>query len=228
MEEISLIELWDGIRKRLVWIILAALLGGVAAFALSRFVVAPKYEASTTMIVGRPNDMKTGGTSQIEYNDLLVNQRLVPTYSEIIRSRTITNDVLSNLALDMTSEELSERITVQTLRDSEIISVRVTDTIPERAMDIANETSEIFVDSVKDIMNIDNVQILDAAEMPEKPVSPRILFNTLVGIILGLMIGLMMAVVREVMDDTLKTTEDITDGFEMAVLGVIPTFRKGE
>ena len=75
MEEISLIELWDGIRKRLVWIILAALLGGVAAFALSRFVVAPKYEASTTMIVGRPNDMQTGGTSQIEYNDLLVNQR---------------------------------------------------------------------------------------------------------------------------------------------------------
>lgn len=227
MEEISLLQLWDGIRKRLPMIIVLTLVVGLGSFLINYFVLPPKYEASTTMLISKPKDYNPQGADQINYDDILVNQKLVSTYSEIIRSRGIAKQVIDNLELDFDLADFEDRVSVQTVKDTEVISVKVVDTIPERAMDIANETSEIFRDSIKGIMSIDNVNILDAAELPTVPVSPRVLLNTVLGLLLGLMLGVFLAVIRETTDTTIKTTDEITKEFNLTVLGVIPQFKNG-
>ncbi len=227
MEEISLLQLWDGIRKRLWLVMLLAAVFGVGSFIVNRFVIQPKYEASTMMIMGKPRDAAQKGQDQIEYNEVMMNQKLVSTYSEIIKTRGIAERVIENLRLDFDVKDFSKRVSVQTVKDTEVISVRVIDTIPERAMDIANETSEIFRDSIKEIMSLDNVNILDAADLPTKPVSPRIKMNTALGALVGLMLGVFIAVLRETLDTSIKTPDDISDEFGLTVLGVIPNFKQG-
>ncbi|WP_425538134.1 YveK family protein [Microaceticoccus formicicus] len=227
MEEISLLELWYGIRKRILFIIFLTLLFGAAAFGVSKFLITPQYEASTTMVIGKPKDYGQENSDMIKYSDIQLNQKLVTTYSEIIKSRGIAKQVIDNLDLNVEVKELAKAVSVQTVKDTEVITVKVIDTIPRRAVDIANETSEIFRDSIKVIMNIDNVQILDAAELPEKPIKPSVLRNTAIGLILGLFISVGIAIVKETLDTTIKSPEEITSEFNLTVLGVIPNVKSG-
>lgn len=128
----------------------------------------------------------------------------------------------------MDYSEFSKKVSIEPVKDTQIISVKVVDSIPERAVDIANETSMIFKDSIKKIMKVDNVQILDKATLPENPSSPNIKKNTFIGLILGFIIGMFLALFKELSDTTFKTTDDIQEAFDIPVLGVIPDKSKGE
>lgn len=227
MEEISLLELWDALRKNLGKILGLGVLTAVLTFAVSYFLIIPKYEATTTLIVGKPESYSSSGEG-IQYNDVLLNQKLVSTYSEIMKSRGIADRVIQNLGLNFDLQRFQQALNVRTVNDTEIISVKVTDTIPERAMDIANETAEIFQEEVQSIMKVDNVQIIDAAILPEKPVSPRSAMNGAIGLVLGLMLGVFLALIKEFTDNTIKDADDLTNTFGLPVLGNIPKVKNGE
>ncbi|MDU2202014.1 MAG: GNVR domain-containing protein, partial [Anaerococcus hydrogenalis] len=117
---------------------------------------------------------------------------------------------------------------IEPVKDTQIISVKVVDTVPERSMDIANATSMVFKDSITKIMKVDNVQILDKANLPEEASSPNIKKNTAIGLILGFIIGVAISLFKELSDTTFKTTDDIQEAFDIPVLGMIPDKSKGE
>lgn len=221
-EEISFIELWLGIKKNIFLIVLCILLGGLFAFAVNKFLITPEFETQTTMIIGRPEEYQGAPNKDLDYNDVMLNQKLVSTYSEIIKSREISEEVIQNLGLKFSYKEFIDKLNVQAVKDTELISITVRDTIPERAMDIANETAEIFQKKIVSIMKVDNVQILDEAVFPKEPVSPKVTFNTIIGLILGGVIATFIAIVKELMDNTVKSTEQIQEEFGFPVLGILP------
>lgn len=224
MEEISLLELLEGIKRRIKWIILFMILGGLLAFGVSKFLIRPQYEASTTMIIGKPKDYDKA--ENIEYNQVMLNQKLVSTYSEIIKSRGIAEQVIKNLQLDFDLEKYQKKIEVEPVKDTELISVKVRDNIPQRAVDIANETAEIFQKDIKIIMHVDNVNILDEAVLPQKPSSPKIKRNTALGALLGLFVSSFIAVFIEINDTRIKSAEELQEKFNIPVLGVIPEIKE--
>ncbi|MDU2639448.1 MAG: Wzz/FepE/Etk N-terminal domain-containing protein [Finegoldia magna] len=225
MEEISLLELIEGIKRRIKWIILFMILGGLLAFGVSKFLIRPQYEASTTMIIGKPKEYDIKD-ERSQYNQVMLNQKLVSTYSEIIKSRGIAEQVIKNLQLDFDLEKYQRKVEVEPVKDTELISVKVRDNIPQRAMDIANETAEIFQNDIKTIMQIDNVKILDEAVLPKKPSSPKIKRNTALGALLGLFISSFMAVFIEINDTRIKSAEELQEKFNIPVLGVIPEIKE--
>ena len=155
-------------------------------------------------------------------NDVRLDQKLVGTYTEIIKTRSIANMVIENLDLDLTYEDFRDMVSVKTKNDTEIFEVSVIDTIPERARDIANETSNVFKNSIPDIMRIDNVNILAEAVVAVKPYSPNIIKNTIIGFLLGIIISIFVEIIRLLTDTTIKTSEDISKEFGLTVIGMIP------
>ena len=209
-------------------ITLAVLLGAVG-YGVSKYVLTPKYDSNATMIVSNSTstDSQNPQQTNVELGQIQANKALISTYSEIVKSRGIADKVISNLNLDMDYEEFSEKVSIESVKDTQIISVLVVDTIPERAQDIANETANIFKDSIGDIMKVDNVQILDGAKLPDKPSSPNIMRNTAIGVVLGLILGVMIAMFKELADTTIKTQEDINQYFDLPVIGIIPDKKQG-
>ena len=224
-QEIDLLELGKQILKHSLLILILAILAGAGAFGLSKYVISPKYEANTSMIVSSSKE-QTDKQADVELSQINANRALVSTYSEIVKSRGIADKVSANLNLDMDYEEFSKKVSIEPVKDTQIISVKVVDTIAQRAADIANETSMIFKDSITQIMNVDNVQILDKATLPEEPSSPKVMRNTAIGAMLGFILGIGIALIMELSNTRVKTSEEVTEAFDIPVLGLIPDKHK--
>ena len=151
-----------------------------------------------------------------------VTQKLAVTYGEIIKSRTVLEDVISNLKLDSEYEDLVGQITVSPVKDTQIISISVQDTNPKKARDIANEIPKVFEKEVKRITKANDIQVIDKAILPQGAIKPNKMMNVAIAAVLGMMIGLFVVFLLEYLDNKIKTPQDIEKHLGLSVIGVIP------
>lgn len=220
MEEIGLREIYYIIKKRIGMIIILLLLAMGISALVSFYVLDKEYKSSTTLMVGRPKDYAT--ENKLEYNELLLNQRLVSTYGELIKTKKVADRVINNLDLNYTYGHLREKISVSLVKDTEIISISVIDKNPEMASIIANETADVFMETVQEIMKVENVQLIDKASPTSNPISPRPMLNIAIAGVLGLMLGVFITFLIEFLDTTIKTPEDVEKHLGLPVIGSIP------
>jgi capsular polysaccharide biosynthesis protein len=220
MEEISLREIYYIVKKRMGIIIILFILSILISGFVSYYVLDEVYEASTTLMVGKPKDYLEN--NKIEYNELLINQRLVSTYGELVKTRKVADRVVNNIDLPYSSSVLKDKLRVSLIKDTEIISITVSDGDPELAAIIANETAQVFMESVRDIMRVENVQVIDIAQAPSSPVKPRPAMNVAIAGILGIMLGVFIIFLLEFLDTTIKTPEDVERHLGLTVIGSIP------
>jgi len=76
-------------------------------------------------------------------------------------------------------------------------------------------------------ISANNISIVDRAEPPEKPSSPRPLINLLIGAVAGLVIGLLVAILSEMFDESINSPEDVETKLGVALLGSVPQLDKG-
>lgn len=216
--EIDLREIFDKLKKRWLMIFSLTTVAVIGAGIISFFVMTPIYESSSTLLVNYKQNQETVMT----YNDLTMSQKLVNTYSEIIKSRSVAEAVLQKLDLDLTSDQLSSKITVSKVSDTEIIRINVQDEDPAMAALIANTVSEAFKKEVKSIMTVDNVSTIDTAVAPENPVKPNKLMNIAIAGVLGVMVSVGLVFVFEFLDRTYKTPTDVERHLGLPIIGAIP------
>ncbi|MEM1502833.1 YveK family protein [Domibacillus sp. 8LH] len=220
-ETISLKELAQTLKKRLKLIILITIAAALISGIISYFVLTPIYQSSTQVLVNQAK------TEQQLYNpsEVQTNLQLISTYNVIMKSPAILEKVAQNLDLNLTTEQLSSKITVASEQDSQVVNVTVQDENPGLAADIANETARVFQEDIVKIMNVDNVSILAAAEVGENPspVKPQPLLNIAIAMVVGLMVGIGLAFLLEYLDNTIKSEQDIEKTLGLPVLGGVTT-----
>ena len=218
-ETIDLKEYFYIIKKR-AWIIaLITVTAMIASGIISFFVLSPVYETKTTLIV---NTEQANETNLITGDQLNVTQKLALTYGEIIKSRTVIDEVIKSLKLDMSYGQVSGMVNVSPVKDTQIIAITVQDTNPQRAADIANTIPRVFTKEVKRITKANSVEVIDKAVVAENPIKPNKIMNIAIAGVLGVMIGLFIIFVLEYMDNKIKTPQDIEKHIELPILGVIP------
>lgn len=218
-ETIDLREYFGIIKKRSKLILAITSVAVIVSAIVSFFMLSPVYEANTTLIVNRNENSESQTMTGDEFN---VTQKLAVTYGKIITSRTVLDEVIDTLNLDMDYDQLVGKINVSAVSDTQIISVTVQDTNPKKAMDIANAVPKIFTKEAKRITKANGVEVIDKAVLPESPVKPNKMMNVAIAAVLGLMIGLFVVFLLEYMDTKVKKPEDITKHLDLPILGVIP------
>ena len=218
-ETIDLKEYFTIIKKRFWMIALITIISVLVSAGISFFVLKPVYETTTTLIVDTDKDKET---KIITGDQFSVTQKLAVTYGEIIKSRTVLEPVIEKLDLEETYEELTEKIVVLPVKDTQIISISVQDTDSKVAMDIANEIPKVFSKEVKRITSANTVEVIDKAIDQENPIKPNKLMNVAIASVLGVMIGLFVVFLKEYLDNKIKTPQDIEKHLGLSVLGVIP------
>lgn len=222
MEEIDLKDIFGMLQKRWYIILISVLVCTAAAALISLFILKPVYQSNTTLYIGKNLD---GEKTDLAYNDVLLGSQLVKDYREVVKSRLVANEVMQELKLeDMTIEDFTAKLSVDLKNDTRVIQISATDNNPETAKNIANKVAEVFMVKVVDIMKVDNVKVIDTAEVPDKPVKPNKKMNVAIGFILGLMVGFGIVFLIEYFDNTIKTADDIKKYLDLPVIGTIPVF----
>lgn len=127
------------IARRWLWILVAVpVLAAGGAFALSKLTT-PVYEASLTLWVSQA----TAAAGQ-QYTDILAAERLAKTYGALITKRPVLQQTINELHLNMTTDDLSGRIAVKMVRDTQLLEVTARHTDPALAASIVNKLAEVF------------------------------------------------------------------------------------
>jgi len=208
---------------RNLWIIAAVtLLFGAAGYLVSRFILVPQYTASATVIVN-----KGPGTAAeaYSYNDLLLSQKLVKTYSIVLQSDTVLNKVVEALGSDMKAKDIRESLSVSGVSDTEVLKVSFTGPDPRLAADVVNEIVTQAPDEIIRTAKVGSVEVVDWAVVPEKPVKPQKMQNTLIAAIIGGILATGFVFLRELLDNTIKTEDELKERYNLPVLGVLPLYR---
>lgn len=222
-EEISLVELFGILKKHIRVIILTTVLTTVIAAIYTFFLVTPKYQSSTEMLVSHSSDNTTTNVTQ---QDINTSVQLINTYSDIIRNDVILDPVIEELNLDMSSGQLRENVSVQTQNNSQVFSIQVQDENPYQASEIANATANYFQQEIYAIMSVDNVTIISTATPNVNPISPNNMLNIIIGVLLGGMLGIGIVFIRELVDNTVKTKEQAEQITGWHNLGEVNYFSK--
>ncbi|MTK70797.1 YveK family protein [Turicibacter sanguinis] len=218
-QEMTLEDIFRALKKRwllIVSVTLMCLIGG-SIFVLF-FGPEPVYQASTTVLV----NYRAEETNKLTQSDLTTSQKLVATYTEIIKSATILEPVIKALDLDMTADELLKNIGVAKVNDTEIIKITVKNEDAELSRDIANTIANVFSKEISKIMKVDSTSTLDVAKTPMTPLSQNKITKIAIVGILGMMISVGLVFVLEYLDRTVKTADETEKLLGVPVLGVIP------
>ena len=175
------------------------------------------------VLVSTNNDNENNST--ITTTDINLNSKLISTYSKLIKSKTVLKDVVTNLGLNINIENLKSNITVGSINKTELIEVKVSNANNETAAQIANEIAKVFKEKVKEMYNINNVEIMSEAKIEREPSNINHKKDIIVFTFLGLIVAFMYVVFANMLDTTIKNSETIEEEFGLPVLASIPILR---
>ncbi len=224
MEELDLKELFNIFWSKKVYIVLIVLIFIVVGIIYTVGFTTPKYTSSTTLLLAGSESSAGETTNSITTTDVTLNSKLVSTYSVLVRSKDVLNQVISNLGMDISWEDLRNNVSVSTVEDTEVIELSVTTKDAADSAKIANETAKVFSEKVSEIYNINNVHVVDEAEVENAPSNINHERDVIIFAFIGLVVSVIYVLVANMLDTTIKTAEDIEKEFKLPVLASIPIY----
>ena len=219
-ETISLQDIFKTLKKRASLIASITVAAVIIAAVISFFLLTPIYQATTQVLV---NQKKDESVQQVTTADIQSNLQLINTYNEIITSPAILSIVIENLDMELTPGQLASKISVSNANNSQVLNISVQDENHAVAVDIANQVVEVFKEKIPTLMNVDNVNVLSAAEKVDNPspIKPNKMLNIAIAFVLGLMVGVGLAFLLEYLDTTVKTEQDVEEIIGLPILGLV-------
>lgn len=218
MEEINLKDFFDYIKKYLMVIIIIALLFLIEVVIYDKSIKTPMYSSYTTLVLTKTDE---SANTTITQNDITINQKLVSTYSEIVKSKLVLQQVIDNLKLDYTVGELSKNISVQAVQNTEILKITVQDEDKKKTAVIANEIADVFSSEIKEMYQLNNISIVDKATTPNGVSNNTLKRDMVLAVFLAVALSVSVLFVIYYFDDSVKLSETLEEEIKLPIVAKI-------
>lgn len=219
MEEIDISEVLLYFKSKVALIIGIALLIVILGNLYAMFLRVPVYKSSSTIVIAS-NDTNSANMQA----DITVNQKLVGTYKEIVKSRSVVEQVIKDLDLKYSYEELSSNILVEAVQNTEVLKISVLDKNAEQAKKITSMLSEVFKEEVMEIYNLKNVKVLDSAFTSIGADNVNFVKDEIIYFGLGMIASFMLVFIMFYFDKNIRSVEQVESRLGLPILGTIPVY----
>ncbi len=216
-DEIDFGQIFFELKKRVLILILALVLGGGIGYSISRFVLTPTYTSTSIIYV------MSKETTITSLTDLQIGSQLTADYKVLVTSRTVMENAIKKLNIeDMDYLDLRRKITLENPQNTRVLNISVLDTDPTRAKQLTDAVSECASDYIADIMEQDPPKIIEYGEIPLQKTGPQNGRNAVIMAAVFFMITAGFIVISTMTNDTIRTEDDIENYFMLPVLAAIP------
>ena len=215
--EIDLGELIIALLRKWWVIMLTGILFAVVGFSIAKFAIEPTFESTTSVyVISRQKEDVTTSS------DITLGTQLMKDIAALAKSRTVSEEVINTLSLDMKVKDFSKLVDVTSGSDTRFLSIKVTHTEPVMAQSIANEVRDVVAKRAVEVMKVEAVNVADYANLPLEKAAPSVAKYTLLGGVLGAFLAAGIVAVLFLLDDTIKTPDDVEKYLKLSTLGSIP------
>lgn len=220
MEEIDLKQLFDMFwsRKIIIFLIILIFIGMGTVY--TKFMIKPDYKSVATLVLTK----KSTDDKTITQTELTLNQKLVATYTQLVRSDIVLAKVIENLNSQIDLNTLRNSISVNMVTSTQFIEISVKNEKPETAQLLAKEISNVFIDKIKEIYKMDNISIFDEPKINNKPYNINYIKNISIFTIIGIAVSIAYVFLVSMLDTSIKSQDEAEKRLELNVLAQIPNY----
>ena len=219
MEEINIKDFFNYLKKYILIICGVVVIFVIGVFIYDKSIKKPLYTTYTTIILTKSNETQTSTT--ITQNDILLNQKLVETYTRIIKSKLVLDQVISETGITYTAEELGQNVAVEAYENTEMLKISVTDSDPELAASIANSIAQVFSGEVAKIYQMNNISVIDIAQVPEEVSNNTLTRDFFIALFISIFGSIGVIFIIYYFDDSIKLTDDLDEEIGMPVIAKV-------
>ncbi len=221
----SISRWWNKKMHIIIITILFIILGALYTY----YFVKPDYASATTLMLSKINSSAVGETDlsknvdEIVQSEFLVNDNMISTYNELIKSNTCIRKVIRSLGITMKENELKKAVHIKRVSKTNFIQIIVANEDPILASEIANEMAKVFSEKVREIYHIDDIYNIDLAVPSEMPYNVHHIRDILLFGIVGFMVSCGYIGIIVKLDTRIKSHTDIeTEEVGLQMLMRIP------
>lgn len=220
--EIDLKKLFSMLKKKVIYIILVAILGGTLAGCITNFFITPTYTANVKLYVNSNTDNLVSSNGSISINEIDASTKLVNTYLVVVKSNNFLEKVAEHLDDGSTASSIKSMMSCSQIEETLAFQINVTSQSPQRAADIANAIAETCPSEIVRVLKVGGVEVIDYAKVPTVQSSPNLKKNILIGLIVGFSLSFAFFFIKELFDTRILSSQDLEKDFDIPVLGTIP------
>ena len=221
-------EVLDGIKdkwKNIVLIVLSFLL---ISSIYNIFFINKEYESNVKIFIGKQKFKNITET----YNNEEINlyQRLITTYSEVIKSKKLINESIKGSKMNYLQDKyenvnydlLMKNLTINPIANTQIIEIKYKSLNPQQSYDLLYSITENLISYSKELYPNVNITILEQVHVNLKPLMNKKLTIIGLGLILGLIVGIGGIIGVMYLNNTYKNQKSLEEEIGLTVIGVIP------
>ena len=206
-------EVWNNMAV----IVLFGVTVALAAMLITQLFLPKNYESTTKMYVLAKQE-----SGVVTNGDMEASTALTRDYQELIRNRTVIEQVIAEKNLNIEYEDFLDKLLILTPTDTRVIYITVSDEDPYRAAEIADAVRTAAAENIQQVMNTESVNTVEMANIPSVPEGPSTMKNGALAGVLGIIFALAIVFLHSMMDDTIKNQSDVEKYLELSILGNIP------
>ena len=225
----SLAQDVGGLKKVLSNVKTRGTFGEVQLGALLDQMLSPEqYEANVKIFIGKQKFKNITET----YNNEEINlyQRLITTYSEVIKSKKLINESIKGSKMNYLQDKykninydlLMENLTVNPIANTQIIEIKYKSLNPQQSYDLLYSITENLISYSKELYPNVNITILEQVHVNLNQLMNKKLTIIGLGLILGLIVGIGGIIGVMYLNNTYKNQKSLEEEIGLTVIGVIP------
>ena len=227
-DRLNAISILNLLLKKLHWLFLAGMAGGLIVLFFVKTFVTPTFESRVSFYVYNTSDTAVR-TGTINNNDLQAAESLATTYSKILSSNTVRSAVLEELGTDsLTRKDLEKMVKIAVIDDTQLLEVVVSADDAQEACDIASAYAGVAPTEIIRITKAGGVEVVDQPEVAVEKAKPRTVFDTAVGLVIGVIAAAVFFILKMISDRKIYFPEDLENMPGVTVLGMIPEIAASE
>lgn len=220
----TLLELLQLVRKHLKLMVALPIVFALVTAIVSWAMLANTYTASVSMYVLADSAQNTNGGSSTFYNDLSASQMLTNDVSELIKSDRVLNQTADQLGMDEKELENYD-LEVTSSTTTRLITISVTGDTPNSTAAIANGLADTTNTVAQEIMDVEAVNVIDQAAVPDSPSGPPRAMYVAVAFLAGIFVAIALIVVMDMVNTRIRKPEEIEELLDVPVIGRIPVIK---